>query len=104
METTLRVRRAFTPQERQQHVERFRRSGLSQAEFCRRAKLHPMTFSLWRRRAEEAAPVFAQVQVAAPMPGAIATLHLANGAKLDVPVGAEATWHGLGLLLRSLQA
>jgi transposase-like protein len=104
MDTTSRARRAFTPQERQQYVERFRRSGLSQAEFCRRAKLHPMTFSLWRRQAQEAAPVFAEVQVAAPMPGATATLHLAHGVKLEVPVGAAAAWHGLGLLLKSLQS
>jgi hypothetical protein len=61
-----------------------------------------MTFSLWRRRAEKAAPVFAEVQLAAP--SSIATLHLPNGAKLDVPVGAEATWHGLGRLLKSLQS
>lgn len=104
METTLRVRRAFTPLERQQHVDRFRCSGLTQAEFCRRAKLHPMTFSLWRRRATEALPIFAEVQLAAPTPSLVATLYLPSGAKLDVPVGAESTWYGLGLLLKSLQS
>jgi hypothetical protein len=63
-----------------------------------------VTFSVWRRRAEEAVPVFAEVQLATPMPNSVATLYLPNGAKLDVPVGAEATWHGLGLLLKSLQS
>ena len=104
METTLRVRRAFTPQQRQRYLERFRCSGLSQAQFCRGAKLHPVTFSVWRRRAEESVPVFAEVQLATPMPSSIATLYLPTGAKLEVPVGAESTWRGLGLLLKSLQS
>ncbi len=51
-------------------------------------------------------PAFAEVQLAAPLPVSIstATLRLPNGARLDVPVGTEANWHGLGLLLKSLQA
>jgi hypothetical protein len=109
MATSLRKRRVFTPQQRQEHVERFRRSGLRQAEFCRRAKLHPMTFSLWRRRAESAAPAFAEVQLSGPIPMAAAgagaaILHLTGGARMEVALGGEAAWRGLGVMLRSLQA
>jgi hypothetical protein len=31
-------------------------------------------------------------------------LHLPSGAKLEVPVASDATWIGLGLLLKSLQS
>lgn len=106
MATNSRRRQTYTPEERAEHVDQFRRSGFSQAEFCRRAKLNPMTFSLWRRKSAAMVPAFAEVQLAAPLPVSIstATLRLPNGARLDVPVGTEANWHGLGLLLKSLQA
>jgi hypothetical protein len=88
-----------------EHLERFERSGLSQAEFCRRARIHAATFSLWRRTAKSTpAPAFAEVQLGpVPSTGA-AMLHLPSGAKLEVPVGSDATWIGLGLLLKSLQS
>lgn len=108
--TTYPKKKRYTPQQRQEYVERFGRSGLSQAEFCRRAKLHPMTFSLWRRKC--AAAVFAEVQVSAPVVasgstpvlGGAAVLHLFNGAKLEVALGGETAWAGLGLMLKTLQS
>lgn len=96
----------FTPEERQGYVEQHGRSGLTQAEFCRRVKIHPMTFSLWRRRAKPAAPAFAEVQVSGPVPvvtGGAAMLHLPGGARMEVALGDEAAWRGLGVMLKSLQ-
>ena len=95
-------RRVCTAEERRDYVERFRRSGLSQAEFCRQVKLHPMTFSLWRRQAEGLAPAFAEVQVSGPSPGVsagAAVLHLPGGARLEVALGGEAGWRGLGVFV-----
>lgn len=99
-------RRRFTEQERSKHLARFKRSGLSATEFCRRAKIHLSTFSLWRRgstvRAMES-PTFAEVRLngASPVTGVV-TLHLPSGARLEVAGGTEAAWRGLGLLLKVL--
>ena len=112
MMTSQKIRR-FTPHQRQQYVEEFNRSGLSQAEFCRRVKLQPMTFSRWRRSAAPVAPVepvFAEVQVrssttqATSEVGGAAVLHLRDGAKLEVALAGETAWAGLGLMLKSFQA
>jgi hypothetical protein len=108
-------KKRFTPQQRQEYVEQFGRSGLSQAEFCRQAKLHPMTFSLWRRKPKAPAPVFAQVEISAPVhaadagsrasvPGVAAVLHLLDGAKLEVALEGETAWAGLGVLLKTFQS
>lgn len=102
-----RRRRVFTPQQRQAHMERFRRSGLTQAEYCRRAKLSAMTFSLWRRLAKPAASAFAEIKVSESAPvvsAGAAVLHLPGGARLEVAVGSDAAWRGLGSLLKSLQS
>ena len=107
-----RKKQRYTPQQRQDYVERFARSGLKQAEFCRRAKLHPMTFSLWRRKQAQRS-VFAEVQVSAPvaaatdtapMLGGAAVLHLVNGGRLELALGGESAWTGLGLMLKTLQS
>jgi hypothetical protein len=112
MATSPRKKRC-TPQQRHQYVEEFARSGLAQAEFCRRAKLHPMTFSRWRRKSQATPPGFAEVQVSAVAPddgagrsvfGGAAVLHLVNGARLEVALGADSAWTGLGLMLKALQS
>ncbi|MFZ9683484.1 MAG: IS66 family insertion sequence element accessory protein TnpA [Cephaloticoccus sp.] len=106
MATTTRKRREFTPEQRLEHVERFGRSGLSPAQFCRQWKLHPSTFSIWRRAARASAATFAEVQVSAPMSAAkfdgTAILHLPGGARLEVTIASDAVWHGLGVLLKSV--
>lgn len=112
MATTSRKRRTFTPQQRQHYVEQFQGSGLSQAEFCRRAGLCPVTFSLWRRTRKRATAVFAEVQVSAPVPmgsggpglGGAAVLHLRDGASLEVVLGGESAWAGLGVMLKTFQS
>ena len=112
---TPRKRKRYTPQQRQEFLERFARSGLKQAEFCRQAKLHPMTFSLWRRRLKPTRAVFAEVQVTQVSTpslvfasdvrlGGAAVLYLRDGARLEVALGGEATWTGLGLMLKKFQA
>jgi hypothetical protein len=102
-----------TPQQRQEYVEEFAQSGLSQGEFCRRVKLHPVTFSRWWRHRQLTAPVFAEVQVSAVAPvdgmrrsgfGGAAVLQLVNGARLDLALGTESAWTGLGLMLKTLQS
>jgi transposase-like protein len=107
MTTTSKKRRVFTALQRQDYVERFGRSGLSQAKFCRRVKIPAGTFSLWRRRAEVPRTAFATVETSAPVAAPHDTiaviLHLANGTRLEVPIGSEATWRGLATLLNSLQ-
>lgn len=111
MEATL-TKRRFTPQQQHEYVDRFRRSGLSQAEFCRRAKLQPMTFSYWRRKLKPATGFFAEVQVSTTTPvvaanvsisGGAAILYLRDGSKVEVALGGNA-WTGLGLMLKTLQA
>ena len=113
MATHRRKKSRYTPQQRQEYVDRFVRSGVTQAEFCRRAKVHPMTFSLWRRKLRSTNAAFAEVQVSAPvalaasdtpMLGGAAVLHLVNGAKLELALGGESGWAGLGLMLKTFQA
>lgn len=105
MVTTSRRRRRYTRQQRWAHLERFERSGLSPTEFCRRRGIHLATFSLWRRKAKATlAPGFAEVQLSAPLASGTATLHLPGGVKLEVAIGADAAWLGLGLLLKTLHA
>jgi hypothetical protein len=53
-------------------------SGLTQAEFCRRKKIHPMTFCGWKYRFPPGSP-------------AAASVTRPKGAGLFVPVIAEAT-------------
>ncbi len=112
MEATL-TKKRFTPQQWHEYVDQFRLSGLSQAEFCRRAKLQPVTFAYWRRKLKPASPVFAEVQVSATTPvvgaagsicGGAAMLHLRDGAKLEVALSGANAWTGLGLMLKTLQA
>lgn len=86
-------------------MAQFERSGLSQSAFCQQAKIQVSTFSHWRRKSTPAmGPAFAEVRLSAPGPGCTATLHLPGGAKLEVAAGTEATWLGLGLLLKRLHS
>lgn len=98
-------RQRYTEPQRRAHLQRFEHSGLSQAEFCRQAKIPAATFSQWRKTAQNTTvPAFAEVQLSAAAPTGSAMLHLPGGTKLEVVLGAEAAWLGLGLLLKTLQA
>jgi len=103
-----RPRARYTEQERADYLAKFERSGLSQSEFCREAKLYVSTFSLWRRAATAGMaaqrPGFAEVRLKTSAPAGMVTLHLPSGAKLEVQTTTEAAWHGLGVLLKSLHS
>jgi hypothetical protein len=110
---TPRKKQRYTPQQRQEYVEQFERSGLTQTQFCRQVKLHPVTFSLWRRKWKAKTAVFAEVQIGTPItppatdasvPGSAAVLHLCHGTRLELVLGGESAWAGLGLILKTLQA
>jgi hypothetical protein len=56
-----------TPEDRrrqfEEHMRRWRSSGLSQAEYCRRNELKWSTFHYWRKRIQDSATAVSLVQV-----------------------------------------
>ncbi len=67
-------RRRLTRERRAEVVKEYEASGLTQAEFARRAGLNQTTFSHWvqrSRREAKAKPRFVAVQAAAAMPPAM---------------------------------
>jgi len=93
------------------HMEAWRESGLSQADYCRQQGLNPKTFSTWTRRVrrelslDKDAPLeIIPVQVAPSVPVASAhacvMLRLAHGAQLELSTAAPPHW--LAELLRCL--
>ncbi|SMF93717.1 hypothetical protein SAMN02949497_1952 [Methylomagnum ishizawai] len=90
------------------HVEAWRKSGLSQAEYCRQRGVNPKTFSGWVKR-EPAAGGLAGLGLipvrVAPAPvaaeeGPALVLRLAPGVRLDIPATVPARW--VAELLRGL--
>ena len=94
------------------HVEAWRESGLSQADFCRQQNLNRKTFSLWTRRVQDDLSmskdsplelISVQVTPSAPAVTAEASpilLRLAHGAQLELSTAASPHW--LAELLRCL--
>ena len=93
------------------HVEAWRESGLSQADYCRQQGLNRKTFSLWTRRDQGnpsmdrgTSPEFISVQVSPSAPvastPASVMLRLANGVQLELSTAASPGW--LAELLRCL--
>ncbi|SMF94298.1 hypothetical protein SAMN02949497_1607 [Methylomagnum ishizawai] len=89
------------------HVEAWRKSGLSQAEYCRQRGVNPKTFSGWVKREAptgepsglglipvRVAPAASAVEVPALV------LRLAPGVRLDIPATVPARW--VAELLRGL--
>ncbi|MDB6170305.1 MAG: hypothetical protein JWM88_3169 [Verrucomicrobia bacterium] len=112
-EAAPRSRRVYTVQEKAEHLALFEQSGMSPADFCREMSLNEATFSLWRRQARENAGgteslQFAEVQVSATVRTTpelpVVSLHVPGGVRLDVFHTSDATWQGLGLLLKTLNA
>jgi transposase-like protein len=105
-------RRRWTAQQRREALTQFAASGLTQAQFCRRAGLSAATFSTWCRKttrggdgADAAVGGFARVQVATASPatttGAAIVVQVADGLRVTVPVGTDALW--LGQVLSGLR-
>jgi len=93
----------------QRHVEAWRKSGLSHADYCRQQGLNPKTLSAWSRRAlpiDKNAPLeVIAVQVTPSAPAVIADtnviLRLAHdGAQLELSAAVSPRW--LAELLRCL--
>ena len=95
----------MTNQQRQQHVEAWRQSGLSQSAYCHLHGLNQKTFSRWVRRQAPAGamapPALMPVEVKREaVAGAALVLRLASGARLELPMAVSPRW--LGELLRCL--
>ena len=93
------------------HVEAWRESGLSQADYCQQQGLNRKTFSVWTRRVQgdlsldKDAPLellTVQLEPSAPVASAPASvmLRLANGVQLELSTAASPGW--LAELLRCL--
>ena len=95
----------------QRHVEAWRESGLSQADYCQQQGLNRKTFSVWTRRIQgdsslgkgaplELRPI--QLEPSAPVASTPASvmLRLAHGAQLELSTPASLGW--LAELLRCL--
>lgn len=96
------------------HVEAWRGSGLSQADYCRQHGLNRKTFSLWTRRDQgdasrdrdrDTSPELIAVQVSPSVPVASAEastllLRLPHGAQLELSTAVPPGW--LAELLRCL--
>jgi len=94
----------------QRHVEAWRKSGLSQADYCRQQGFNPKTFSAWARRAlpiDKNTPLdVVSVQVAPSPPtaaveaGAIIMLRFPHGTQLELSTAVSP--RSLAELLRCL--
>jgi transposase-like protein len=82
------------------HVEAWRKSELSQADYCRQQDINPKTFSRWIRlelaRDRDAPFEIIPIQIvpAEPAPAAEAniTLRLAHGAQLELSTAVSPRW------------
>jgi hypothetical protein len=97
----------------QRHVEAWRGSGLSQADYCRQQNLNRKTFSLWTRRVQEDLSMskddspleLISVQVTPSAQAVTAEtspilLRFPHGAQLELSTAASPHW--LAELLRCL--
>ena len=87
----------------QSHVEAWRKSGLSQADYCRQQSLNAKSFSVWVRRCQHElsmnkdAPLeIIPIQVAPSVPAAPAqacmTLRFPRGAQLELSTAVSPRW------------
>ena len=82
------------------HVEAWRESGLTQADYCRQQGLHPKTFSAWTRRElsmDKDAPLkLIAVQVAPSVSAASAQasvmLRFPHGIQLELSTAVPPRW------------
>jgi hypothetical protein len=96
----------------QSHVEAWRESGLSQADYCRQQGLNRKTFSAWKLRVQGDLPLpteaplkFIACQVTPSTPVATTEacaimLRFSHGAQLELPTAVSPGW--LAELLRCL--
>ncbi len=80
-------RSGYSADERQELMEEFRSSGLTQADFCRQWEINPTTFSGWLRAdRQQPEPVeFCEVQMSAAITGQAIVVELPGGVQVKVP-------------------
>jgi len=87
------------------HLEAWRRSDLTQREYCASQGLGEKAFYRWRRKEREAVAsaksslTLVPVSVGAPVTGSVVRLHSPGGWRIELPAGS-APW--LADLLRQL--
>lgn len=87
------------------HLEAWRRSDLTQREYCAAQGLGEKAFYRWRRKEREAVAsaqsslTLVPVSVGAPVTGSVVRLHSPGGWRIELPAGS-APW--LADLLRHL--
>ncbi len=87
------------------HIEAWRRSDLTQREYCAAQGLGEKAFYRWRRKEWEAVAsaqsslTLVPVSVGAPVTGSVVRLHSPGGWRIELPAGS-APW--LADLLRHL--
>jgi hypothetical protein len=96
----------MTKNQRQQHVDAWRQSGLSRSAYCRLHGLNKTTFARWVSRqappAERGGPDLIPVEVQREVaPSDVRpVVRLAGGARLELPAAVSPAW--LAELLRCL--
>ena len=79
----------------QQHLEAWKRSGLTQVAYCASHGLRIKSFGRWRSKTREAVPAgnslltLIPISVAAPVSGGVVQIHSPGGWRIELPaVGA----------------
>lgn len=83
----------------QEHLECWRQSGLSQAEYCRQNDLKPRRWNYWKKNLTMAfsetavsfIPVPLSTNLPVAVPGSNLSLFTANGYKVEVGIGFDPT-------------
>jgi hypothetical protein len=86
-----RTANAATPRRWHQRLQRFARSGLSIAAFCKREGVSEPSFYAWRRRLRDGSPRFLPVRVV-PSAAAPVEVLLPSGCVLRLSPGCELDW------------
>jgi len=92
MQSSSTVRKRHTPAQREKILGAYRRSRVSQREFCAQAGIGLSTLQLWLRKSARgaAAPAgFIELPPvnAAPTPGSMYRVHFRNGTVVEVGAG-----------------
>lgn len=83
----------------QKHLEHWRQSGLSQAEYCRQNSLKPRRWNYWKknlsRKIIDTSVSFVPVKIPSTLPVAVPKSNLSvltsNGYKVEVGIGFDPT-------------
>lgn len=87
----------------QHHIEEWKASGLSQAEYCRKNNLRSRGLGYWKRKLEKQnLPELVEVPVSVGVPGVL-KLNIGSGFQIEIPDGfSSATLDQILCTLKSL--